>query len=66
MKLSFFVQSENPNVTERLRLKRSLGCRNFHWFLTTVYPQLYIPQDRTALSGEVSQALTCSYMHMNI
>lgn len=66
MKLSFFVQSENPNITERLRLKRSLGCRNFHWFLTTVYPQLYIPQDRTALSGEVSQALTCSYMHTNI
>uniref|UniRef100_A0A668VG32 Polypeptide N-acetylgalactosaminyltransferase n=1 Tax=Oreochromis aureus TaxID=47969 RepID=A0A668VG32_OREAU len=53
MKLSFFVQSESPNITERLRLKRSLGCRNFHWFLTTVYPQLYIPQDRTALSGEL-------------
>uniref|UniRef100_A0A3P9I452 Polypeptide N-acetylgalactosaminyltransferase n=1 Tax=Oryzias latipes TaxID=8090 RepID=A0A3P9I452_ORYLA len=36
---------------ERLRLKRSLGCRNFHWFLSTVYPQLYVPQDKPALSG---------------
>uniref|UniRef100_A0A3P8TTK1 Uncharacterized protein n=1 Tax=Amphiprion percula TaxID=161767 RepID=A0A3P8TTK1_AMPPE len=45
--------SESPNITERMRLKRSLGCRNFHWFLTTVYPQLYIPQDRPALSGEL-------------
>ncbi|KAM3596017.1 uncharacterized protein V6R79_007014 [Siganus canaliculatus] len=52
--LAHFVrQSETPNITERLRLKRSLGCRNFHWYLTTVYPQLYIPQDRAALSGEL-------------
>ncbi|XP_075900482.1 polypeptide N-acetylgalactosaminyltransferase 15-like [Nelusetta ayraudi] len=49
----FIRQSENPDVTERLRLKRSLGCRNFHWYLTTVYPQLYIPQDRAGLSGEL-------------
>ncbi|XP_023142880.1 polypeptide N-acetylgalactosaminyltransferase 15 [Amphiprion ocellaris] len=49
----FIRQSESPNITERMRLKRSLGCRNFHWFLTTVYPQLYIPQDRPALSGEL-------------
>ncbi|XP_069554691.1 polypeptide N-acetylgalactosaminyltransferase 15-like isoform X2 [Brachyistius frenatus] len=49
----FIRQSESPNITERLQLKRSLGCRNFHWFLTTVFPQLYIPQDRPALSGEL-------------
>ncbi|XP_044028373.1 polypeptide N-acetylgalactosaminyltransferase 15-like isoform X2 [Siniperca chuatsi] len=49
----FIRQSESPNITERLRLKRNLGCRNFHWYLTTVYPQLYIPQDRPALSGEL-------------
>nr|XP_043871168.1 polypeptide N-acetylgalactosaminyltransferase 15-like [Solea senegalensis] len=49
----FIRQSESPNITERLRLKSNLGCRNFHWYLTTVYPQLYIPQDRPALSGEL-------------
>ncbi|XP_041664050.1 polypeptide N-acetylgalactosaminyltransferase 15-like isoform X2 [Cheilinus undulatus] len=49
----FIRQSESPNITERLRLKRSLGCRTFHWYLTTVYPQLYIPQDRPAVSGEL-------------
>lgn len=53
-----FVQSESPNITERLRLKRNLGCRNFHWYLTTVYPELYIPQDRPALSGEVAHTHT--------
>ncbi|XP_030002410.1 polypeptide N-acetylgalactosaminyltransferase 15 [Sphaeramia orbicularis] len=49
----FIRQSESPSITERLRIKRSLGCRNFHWYLTTVYPQLYVPQDRPALSGEL-------------
>uniref|UniRef100_A0A665W503 Polypeptide N-acetylgalactosaminyltransferase n=1 Tax=Echeneis naucrates TaxID=173247 RepID=A0A665W503_ECHNA len=49
----FIRQSESPNVTERLQLKRSLGCRNFHWYLTEVYPHIYIPQDRPALSGEL-------------
>nr|XP_020503720.1 polypeptide N-acetylgalactosaminyltransferase 15 [Labrus bergylta] len=56
----FIRQSESPNITERLRLKRSLGCRNFHWYLTTVYPQLYIPQDRPALSGELYNVGTSS------
>ncbi|KAM9737304.1 polypeptide N-acetylgalactosaminyltransferase 15-like [Menidia menidia] len=56
----FIRQSESPNITERLRLKRSLGCRNFHWFLSTVYPQLYVPQDRPTLSGELYSAGTGS------
>ncbi|KAM4539554.1 polypeptide N-acetylgalactosaminyltransferase 15-like [Odontesthes bonariensis] len=49
----FIRQSESPNIAQRVRLKRSLGCRDFHWFLSTVYPQLYVPQDRPTLSGEL-------------
>ncbi|KAM9418562.1 polypeptide N-acetylgalactosaminyltransferase 15-like isoform 2-T2 [Salvelinus alpinus] len=49
----FIRQSESPNITELVRLKKRLGCRNFHWFLTNVYPDLYIPQDRPSLSGEL-------------
>ncbi|AWP21834.1 putative polypeptide N-acetylgalactosaminyltransferase 15 [Scophthalmus maximus] len=49
----FIRQSESPNIAERVRLKRNLGCRNFYWYLTVVYPQLYVPQDRPALSGEL-------------
>ncbi|XP_047461290.1 polypeptide N-acetylgalactosaminyltransferase 15-like [Mugil cephalus] len=62
----FIRQSENPNIAERLRLKRNLGCRNFHWFLTTVYPELYIPQDRPALSGELYNVGTgrCADFHL--
>uniref|UniRef100_A0A3Q2XK60 Polypeptide N-acetylgalactosaminyltransferase 15-like n=1 Tax=Hippocampus comes TaxID=109280 RepID=A0A3Q2XK60_HIPCM len=49
----FIRQSERPNITERQQLKMTLGCRDFHWYLTTIHPQLYIPQDRPGLSGEV-------------
>ncbi|XP_057684359.1 polypeptide N-acetylgalactosaminyltransferase 15-like [Corythoichthys intestinalis] len=49
----FIRQSERPNITERLQLMKKLGCRDFHWYLTTVYPQLYVPQDRPELSGEM-------------
>ncbi|XP_061738396.1 polypeptide N-acetylgalactosaminyltransferase 15-like [Nerophis ophidion] len=49
----FIRQSESSNITDRLLLKRTLGCQDFHWYLSTVYPQLYIPQDRLGLSGEL-------------
>lgn len=62
----FYMKSESPNITERLRLKRGLGCRNFHWYLTTVYPQLYIPQDRPALSGEVENTRTHTQTQTNM
>lgn len=61
-----YMKSESPNITERLRLKRGLGCRNFHWYLTTVYPQLYIPQDRPALSGEVENTRTHTQTQTNM
>ena len=65
LKPALSVQSESPNITERLRLKKSLGCRNFHWFLSAVYPELYIPQDRPALSGEVGRAHVHARIHTN-
>ncbi|XP_061616813.1 polypeptide N-acetylgalactosaminyltransferase 15-like isoform X2 [Phyllopteryx taeniolatus] len=49
----FIRQSETPNITERLQLKKTLGCRDFHWYLTKIHPQLYVPQDRSGLSGEL-------------
>lgn len=51
--LVFVVKYESPEITDRLQLKKSLGCKNFQWYLSTVYPQLYIPEDRPKLSGEV-------------
>ncbi|XP_066571779.1 polypeptide N-acetylgalactosaminyltransferase 15-like isoform X2 [Amia ocellicauda] len=48
----FISKAENANCTERLQLRKRLGCKNFHWFLSDVHPELYIPQDTPGHSGE--------------
>ncbi|XP_033854872.1 polypeptide N-acetylgalactosaminyltransferase 15-like isoform X1 [Acipenser ruthenus] len=46
-------KAEAPNCTERVQLSRRLGCKNFHWFLSNIHPELYIPEDRRGFSGEL-------------
>ncbi|NWV81456.1 GLT15 acetylgalactosaminyltransferase, partial [Dasyornis broadbenti] len=31
---------EKPDCSERLQLQKRLGCRNFQWFVSNVYPEL--------------------------
>ncbi|XP_036371949.1 polypeptide N-acetylgalactosaminyltransferase 15-like [Megalops cyprinoides] len=49
----FIQQAESSNCSDRVKLRQTLGCRNFHWFLSNIHPELYIPQDRPGLSGEL-------------
>ncbi|XP_069051154.1 polypeptide N-acetylgalactosaminyltransferase 15 [Lepisosteus oculatus] len=49
----FIKKAENFNCTERLQLRKRLGCKNFHSFLSDVHPELYLPQDRPGYSGEL-------------
>ncbi|NWS09323.1 GLT15 acetylgalactosaminyltransferase, partial [Motacilla alba] len=42
-----------PDCSERLQLQKRLGCRNFQWFLSNVYPELSQPGDTPRFSGKL-------------
>ncbi|XP_008941151.1 PREDICTED: polypeptide N-acetylgalactosaminyltransferase 15, partial [Merops nubicus] len=46
-------KAENPDCSERLQLQKRLGCRNFQWFVSNVYPELSQPEDTPRFSGKL-------------
>ncbi|XP_027735835.1 polypeptide N-acetylgalactosaminyltransferase 15 [Empidonax traillii] len=46
-------KAEKPDCTERLQLQKRLGCRNFQWFVSNVYPELSPPGDTPRFSGKL-------------
>ncbi|XP_072910516.1 polypeptide N-acetylgalactosaminyltransferase 15-like isoform X1 [Hemitrygon akajei] len=48
-------KAEVPDCKERMQLRKRLSCKNFHWFLTNIYPELYVPEDKPGYSGETRQ-----------
>ncbi|XP_010211837.1 PREDICTED: polypeptide N-acetylgalactosaminyltransferase 15 [Tinamus guttatus] len=49
-------KAEKPDCSERLQLQKRLGCRNFHWFISNVYPELSQPEDTLKFSGKLYNA----------
>ncbi|NWY26182.1 GLT15 acetylgalactosaminyltransferase, partial [Pheucticus melanocephalus] len=43
----------SPDCSERLQLQKRLGCRDFQWFLSNVYPELSQPGDTPRFSGKL-------------
>ncbi|NWR51835.1 GLT15 acetylgalactosaminyltransferase, partial [Regulus satrapa] len=45
----------SPDCSERLQLQKRLGCRNFQWFVSNVYPELSQPGDTPRFSGKARE-----------
>ncbi|NXE95293.1 GLT15 acetylgalactosaminyltransferase, partial [Menura novaehollandiae] len=43
----------SPDCSERLQLQKRLGCRDFQWFVSNVYPELSQPGDTPRFSGKL-------------
>ncbi|NXP01204.1 GLT15 acetylgalactosaminyltransferase, partial [Certhia brachydactyla] len=43
----------SPDCSERLQLQKRLGCRNFQWFVSNVYPELSQTGDAPRFSGKL-------------
>ena len=54
-------RKEHDDITERLRLRRKLGCKDFKWYLNNIYPELEIPDDNYLATGEVSIKLSGNF-----
>ncbi|NXY47633.1 GLT15 acetylgalactosaminyltransferase, partial [Ceuthmochares aereus] len=53
--LAFLISKvkKSPDCSERLQLQKRLGCRNFQWFISNVYPELSQPEDTPRFSGKL-------------
>ena len=47
-----YFQGDYGDVSDRKKIRTDLKCKSFKWYLTEVYPELFIPGEAIA-SGEV-------------
>ncbi|XP_053610097.1 putative polypeptide N-acetylgalactosaminyltransferase 9 isoform X3 [Plodia interpunctella] len=45
------------DITSRKMLREQLGCKSFEWYLTNIYPELFIPGESVA-HGEIANRMS--------
>ena len=59
-------RKEHDDVTERLALRKQLGCKTFKWYLDYIYPELEIPDDNYIATGEVRMKISLFFTKISI
>ncbi|KAL7671158.1 hypothetical protein ACOME3_006066 [Neoechinorhynchus agilis] len=47
------IKYENEDLSERMELRKKLKCKDFRWYLKTVYPEKLIPDENTLSHGSI-------------
>lgn len=47
-------QKSFGDLSKRFEIKKRLQCKNFTWYLNTIYPEVYVPDLNPVISGYVS------------
>ena len=63
-KRTYFTRADRKRLEKRHELRKQLGCKNFTWYMETIFPEMPRPVDESTYYGEVAneKSEACWYL----